>query len=69
LKSLLRREYTAVLVMVTGHVGVEISEQWIIPHAEHHRTFWIVLTVAGFSIYGVLRTLKKRTRILDAPGR
>jgi protein-S-isoprenylcysteine O-methyltransferase Ste14 len=69
LRSMLRREYTALFVIVLGHTGLEIAEHQVLPHAEGALAFWIATAAIGSLFYVLLRTLKKRTRALDVPGR
>jgi protein-S-isoprenylcysteine O-methyltransferase Ste14 len=69
LRTVLRREYTGLLVVIAGHAGVEFAEQWILPRTYHHDKFWDVLFASGIVLYFLLRTLKKRTHVLDVPGR
>lgn len=69
LRSVLRREYTCLAVVILGHTGSEFVEHMINDHHMVWEHFWIMLSVGGTITYFVLRTLKKRTQLLDAPGR
>jgi protein-S-isoprenylcysteine O-methyltransferase Ste14 len=67
-RNALRREYTGLLVVILGHAGLEFVEHELL-HGYAWHWFWTVLVVAGVGAYLVLRTLKKRTKLLDVPGR
>jgi hypothetical protein len=67
-RNVLRREYTAVLVIVLGHAGIEFGEHETVASYPWY-TYWTVFLVVGISIYVTLRTLKRHTTLLDVPGR
>jgi hypothetical protein len=67
-RNVLRREYTAVLVIVLGHAGIEFGEHEMVPSYPWY-TYWTVFLVVGVAIYVTLRTLKRHTTLLDVPGR
>jgi protein-S-isoprenylcysteine O-methyltransferase Ste14 len=67
-RNALRREYTGLLVVVLGHAGLELAEHELV-HGYNWQWHWTALVVAGIGGYLVLRTLKKRTSLLDVPGR
>jgi protein-S-isoprenylcysteine O-methyltransferase Ste14 len=68
LRNVLRREYTALLVVVLGHSGVEFAEHEMLKDYAW-QTYWTVLLVAGVGVYLILRALKRSTTLLDVPGR
>jgi protein-S-isoprenylcysteine O-methyltransferase Ste14 len=68
-RSVLRREYTALMVIVLGHTGIEFFEHVAIDHRLKWEPFWIVFSIGGTAAYFVLRALKKHTNLLDVPGR
>ena len=68
-RNALRREYTAVMVVILGHTGLEIVEHLIMDHRLVWETFWGLLLFGGLAMYVVLRMLKRQTQMLDVPGR
>jgi protein-S-isoprenylcysteine O-methyltransferase Ste14 len=67
--NVLRREYTAVMVVILGHAGVELVEHLIMDHRVVWEPFWVSLIVGGVVLYFALRMLKRQTDWLDVPGR
>jgi protein-S-isoprenylcysteine O-methyltransferase Ste14 len=67
-RNVLRREYTGLAVVVLGHSGMEFAEHEFIKQYPWE-TFWTVLAAAGVLLYLVLRLLKRRTSLLEVPGR
>jgi len=69
-RNVLRREYAGLMVVVLGHTVIELFERLTM---DHHLVWWeplwMVFSLGGVAIYLVLRTLKKRTTLLDVPGR
>lgn len=69
LKSVLRREYSGVLASVVGFVFVEIVRNYFLKDCLCiSNTYWIVL-IAVLIESLVLRTLKKKTTLLNEEGR
>lgn len=69
LKSILRREYSGVLANVIGFVFVEIVRNYFIKNCICiSNIYWIVLIVVAIESL-VLRTLKRKTTLLDEAGR
>jgi protein-S-isoprenylcysteine O-methyltransferase Ste14 len=69
IRNVLRREYTGLLVIVLGHTGVEFVEGPLMQHRLVWEPFWIAFSLGGCAVYVMLRMLKKRTTLLDVPGR
>jgi protein-S-isoprenylcysteine O-methyltransferase Ste14 len=67
LRTVLRREYTGMFVIVVGHTFIELSEHLVMFHRAAWEPFWIAFSIAGTGVYLLLRALKKRTSLLDAP--
>jgi protein-S-isoprenylcysteine O-methyltransferase Ste14 len=65
----LRREYTGFMVVVIGHTGIEIAEHLVMDRRLVWEPFWVALLFGGTAIYFVLRFLKRKTTLLDVPGR
>jgi protein-S-isoprenylcysteine O-methyltransferase Ste14 len=69
LLNVLRREYTAVMVVILGHAGIELVEHLIMDHRVVWEPFWVSLIMGGVVLYFALRMLKRQTEWLDVPGR
>jgi len=69
IRNVLRREYTGLMVVVLGHAAVQLTEHLIIDERIVYETFWVLLLFVGTISYFVLQLLKKRTTLLDVPGR
>jgi protein-S-isoprenylcysteine O-methyltransferase Ste14 len=68
-RTVLKREYTGLFVVVLLHCGLEYSEHYWFEHRLYGGVFWAALGIAGIAGYLVLRTLKQRTTLLRVPGR
>lgn len=68
-RSVARREYSGLYGLVASFVVVELVAAFATYRRLSLGRGWIVVFVAGSIIYLVLRTLKRRTRLLRAPGR
>lgn len=69
-RKVLKREYSGFFAVIASFTCLEIMREiafntW---HARLGRT-WIVLFGIGLTVYLTLRTLKKKTKLLDVPGR
>lgn len=74
LRTVLRREYNGVLVIVLTYLGIEaitdiIAEDQSVARWASRDYLWIGIAAGGLAVFFLLRTLKKRTRLLHAPGR
>lgn len=68
-RNVLRREYTGLAIVVLGHAGVEFTEHLIMDHRVVYEVFWVAFIACGVTAYLVLRTLNRRTKLLNVPGR
>jgi protein-S-isoprenylcysteine O-methyltransferase Ste14 len=74
LRNALRREYNGFFVVIAGFVAVELAgdllgegmsfAEWLSEDAH-----WAALFLTGSAVFLILRTLKRRTSLLRAPGR
>jgi protein-S-isoprenylcysteine O-methyltransferase Ste14 len=69
-RKVLKREYSGFFAVIASFTCLNIMKEiafnaW---HA-HLDPMWVVLFGVGLMIYLTLRTLKKKTKILDVPGR
>lgn len=69
LRTVLRREYTGLFVIVLGHTCIELAEHLVIFHRAAWEPFWVVFSIVGTGAYLLLRALKKQTTLLDAHNR
>jgi len=70
IRKVLKREYSGFFAVIASFTCLNIIKEiafnaW---HA-HLDPMWVVLFGAGLAVYLTLRTLKKKTQILDSPGR
>jgi len=68
-KNILKREYNGFFATIISFVYINLLKNYIIHDKFFLDFFWIVLLIAGFVIFIVLRTLKKSTKVLDVSGR
>jgi protein-S-isoprenylcysteine O-methyltransferase Ste14 len=66
LRTVLRREYTGLFVVVVGHTCIELAEHLVMFHRAAWEPFWVVFSIAGTLAYLLLRAMKKQTTALDA---
>lgn len=69
LRTVLRREYTTVFALAVGYAVLDVLEDTVSRGFLHVEAFCAVLACFGATAYMVLRTLKKRTHLLDVSGR
>jgi protein-S-isoprenylcysteine O-methyltransferase Ste14 len=69
IKNVLKREYTALLVIVVSFTVMEVIEDFYAEGSLRIETGWLIFLGVGVMIYLVLRTLKKKTALLDEHGR
>jgi protein-S-isoprenylcysteine O-methyltransferase Ste14 len=69
LRTVLQREYTALLSMIGLQAILEQLGFWLREQRLVFDPFRIVLLSGGVAAYVVLRTLKKQTQLLHVPGR
>jgi protein-S-isoprenylcysteine O-methyltransferase Ste14 len=69
IRTALRREYNGFFAMVATFFLLEMRGDFAVTGEFQVDTWWVVLLAASFMIWIVLRTLKKRTAILDVEGR
>lgn len=68
-KNVLRREYNGFFTVIVSLFLLESLGEVFSKKTLEFDTGWIVLLVVGFVVWISLRTLKKRTRLLDVDGR
>jgi hypothetical protein len=69
LRSVMRREYTSLLLIILLHFGIEEFEHLSIDHHFVVEPYWTALLAVGVIAYLSLRFLKRRTSLLDVAGR
>jgi protein-S-isoprenylcysteine O-methyltransferase Ste14 len=68
-RTVLRREYTGLMLLVLLHSGIEVTEHVWIDGRPEFGPGWTIALVATFAVYVTLLTLKKRTKLLSVSGR
>lgn len=68
-KNVLRREYNGFFAVIVSLFLLETLGELITKHRLEFDWGWIVALAFGFVVWMTLRTLKKRTRLLDVDGR
>ncbi len=67
--NVLRREYSALMLLILCHAGQEFFELLLRDHRIVWEVFWATLLFSGLATYFVLRWLTRNTKLLDVPGR
>jgi protein-S-isoprenylcysteine O-methyltransferase Ste14 len=68
-RSVLRREYPAVLALAAAFALTKLALNIVTGRGLVLEPFWTTLFVIGAGLFVSLRTLKRHTRVLHAPGR
>ena len=68
-KTVLKREYTGFFVLISAFVLLETIGEIFAEGRLQLDLEWSILFVIGLIVYLTLRTLKKKTNILDVEGR
>lgn len=68
-KTVLRREHASMFALVSTLVCLELVENRLLHGSWALSLIWSLFLSLGFIVYLVLRFLKKKTKILDVPGR
>jgi protein-S-isoprenylcysteine O-methyltransferase Ste14 len=65
----LQREYLGLFALVTVFFGVDIASDWFCLHHFELDPVWLSAWLFVLAVFGVVRFLRKRTRLLCVPGR
>jgi len=68
-RTVLRREHTGFFHVIATFSILDLISDWLAEGRLWIDWPWVVLFALGAMVYVVLRTLKKRTKVLDVPGR
>jgi protein-S-isoprenylcysteine O-methyltransferase Ste14 len=68
-RSVLRREYSGLMMVILCHAGQELFELLMKDHRIVWEYFWASLLFGGIATYFVLRWLNRSTKLLEVPGR
>lgn len=68
-RNALRREYSGLFAVVATMYAFEVLGDLVVHGELEFDPIWLTVFGATFLVYATLRTLKKHTRVLDAPGR
>jgi len=69
LRNVLRREYSGLLGVILSMFVLEELSEWVMNKQLKVDLLWLVIVLSGFVVWFVLRTLKKKTHLLDVQGR
>lgn len=69
LRTILRREYSGLMLLVLLHSGIEVMEHVWLEGRPRFGPDWTITLVVATAVYATLRLLKKRTHLLTVPGR
>ena len=69
LRNVLKREYPAFSGIIFTLFGLEVAGDYEVLGTFKLDTFWLILLTLGVGVHVILRTLKKRTRLLHVAGR
>jgi hypothetical protein len=64
-----QREYNAFFLIIAVFFLFDMIGDSLVDGSWHLSPLWFGLLIAGFLIFAILRTLKKRTRLLHIEGR
>jgi protein-S-isoprenylcysteine O-methyltransferase Ste14 len=68
-RNVLRREHTGFFEIIVAFAFLDIVGRWLATGHLRPAWVWLVAVALAFAVYVTLRTLKKRTRILEARDR
>ena len=68
-RTVLQREYNAFILIIGVFFAFDLIGDSFAERRWHLSYGWLAFFIAGFVIFAVLRTLKKRTRLLHVEGR
>ncbi|MGD9244588.1 MAG: isoprenylcysteine carboxylmethyltransferase family protein [Desulfobacterales bacterium] len=68
-RHIIKREYSGFFAMIASFTVLEFVGDYIITGKIIIDKVWLCLFLGGFGVYITLRTLKKKTRILNVEGR
>jgi protein-S-isoprenylcysteine O-methyltransferase Ste14 len=69
-RNILKREYTAFFLIITAFSVLDIlGDIFTQDKFKAEDSMWLILFIAGFIIYLILRTLKTKTKFLNVAGR
>lgn len=68
-RNVLRREYDGFFMVIATMFALELAGDYLILRTLKDNQLWIIVFIGSFLIWGSLRTLKKKTTLLDVSGR
>lgn len=69
IRSVLRREYCGLLGLTVAFAGLDLAKHAIVEGRLYLDTIWLAVLAVGVLTFVVLRTMKKRTTLLNVSGR
>ncbi len=68
-RTVLKREHSTFFLVVSLYTLLDVGQNFFVKRHFQVDPVWSVLFAVSFVAYVVLRTLKKKTKLLDVPGR
>jgi protein-S-isoprenylcysteine O-methyltransferase Ste14 len=68
-RKAIKNEYKSFFAIIVSFTVLEIIGDLFVEHRLEIDRMWLSILIIGFTIYAVVRFLKKRTKILDVEGR
>ena len=68
-KMVLRREYSGFFAIIVAFTVLDFIEESFVHHQLEIDWVWLVMFLIGLTVYLTLRTLKKKTKLLNVEGR
>ena len=69
LKNVLKREYNGFFAVIAVLFAFRVVANFVVEHRFEIAPWWVMTLAIGFAAWVALRTLKKKTHILDVEGR
>jgi len=69
IKNVLKREYNGFFAIIIVLFIFEVAGDLVTEHKFEVDSYWVVILCVGFVVWIVLRTLKKKTNLLNIGGR
>ena len=68
-RTVLRREYTAFFQIAVGFTVIHLLINGLALHRFRVEASWVAFSLFGATVYAVLRTMKRKTQLLEVSGR
>jgi len=68
-RTVLKREYQTLFLLILVCAGLEVVGDAVVEHRLVLDGVWMVALCAALAFFAIIRLIRKRTRLLDVPGR